>query len=102
MRDRRGQRSCHRDCGCRAGTGRRDPGDHPLDAICGPGHQERLGEHHRRQNRRRRGCRRRRERQGRVGDPGDPEPEPRPSGHRFPRQDPRRVNPQSIKRSGRR
>ncbi|OAF12214.1 hypothetical protein AYJ54_06910 [Bradyrhizobium centrolobii] len=41
-------------------------------AICGAGHQERLGQHHRRQSRRRRrgGCSG--ERQAGVGDAGDP------------------------------
>ncbi|MGX1317213.1 HAMP domain-containing protein [Bradyrhizobium sp. USDA 377] len=86
---RRGERGCDRDCSGRAGAGRGDAGDHPQHAIRGAGHQERLGQHHRRQGRR--GCRRRGRGQceARLRDAGEPEPPARPRGQRLPRQDPR-------------
>ena len=65
----------------RAATGRRDPGDHALDAIRRAGHQERVRQHHRREGRRGRGSSRRRECEAGFPDAGDAEPATGQSGH---------------------
>ena len=62
-----------------------------IDPTRGAGHQERLGQHQRREGRCRCGGRRRRRCQARVRDAGNAEPAAWQSGLRLPRQDPRGV-----------